>query len=218
MSKHYKPIPFDCYLCVRAGRESGKRVHMRCLICQDCMDAITAKGRYWCYKGKHIVDLLNKSRKCPDCVSKINRKYSMPGVVIPDGWVRTYDWAMMIGIPHSTVRQRIRHGWKPEYKKLGCHYWFNPNQTPPPYNPRPPKKSKRIPLPEGMILVYDASRRTKIPVQTIKRWICQGWPGVEAKRIKGRWVLSDLPEYPPPPPDRRKYRYTKPDQPLDTPD
>ena len=59
--------PFTCYLCVRAGRESGPRVNTRCLVCADCVELFRLRGKRWCNHGRHMVDLSEWSRSHGEC-------------------------------------------------------------------------------------------------------------------------------------------------------
>ncbi len=113
-----KPKPFACYLCVRAGRESGPQSAPRSHVCSDCVELFKLKGKRWCNIGRHMVDRTNWSpwhNECSDCqLDRDRRRFGR--VPPPPGYVRLTDIANQLRIPRETVSDWVKRGWMREHR------------------------------------------------------------------------------------------------------
>lgn len=143
--------PFECYLCVRAGRESGPRSAPRSHVCSDCVELFKLKGKRWCNVGLHMVDVGDwgpRPSECRACeLDRDRRRFGR--VPPPPGYVPLSVIAEQLRIPRPTLSDWVDRGWlADERHDVGKVRWFRKRDRYPPSpsgkrGPKGPWKHKK---------------------------------------------------------------------------
>lgn len=134
---------FRCYLCIRAGRESGPRWNSRSLLCQFCGEWLRATGRTWCATGRHVVQ--GERRRCRDC-ERVRLRQVKGYISPPTDYVSLGVLADRLRTSPKTIYGWLKRGWAVHVARVGRH-WYVPllDQYPPIPDRRKPSQVRLTP-------------------------------------------------------------------------